>query len=411
MIKQLFKRLWNDKRGNALLIAGAAMPLVIGSAGLGADTIQWTLWKRQLQRAADSAAIAGVYARVQAQEVTEAIDDDVGKHNQTQIALLNAPAITFPADTADWNNSVAVTLNIQKRLNFSAMFMASVPVITASATAAAVESGEYCVISLESTAATGITAGGTAQVDLGCGMKTNSTSLNAAVAFGNSEVNADPVAAVGGLDNTDNWADNATLLPFSLPQADPFAAVEPPAIPSPCNTQARVVANQTDSFTAGCYRSMDFLGDVTLGPGTYIVTGDVDIGAQAHVTCNGCTIVLTNSTPSDTGNLTITAGAEIDMSAPLAGDGPYAGILFYQDRGATANELNKVNGNSGSFFQGAMYFPNQEVIFNGTSGLTYACLKLVSRRVTFTGTSEITNNCPANSGVPPIIGRHIRLVA
>jgi Flp pilus assembly protein TadG len=57
-----FKRLWRDRRGNALAIAGAALPLVLGSAGLASDTIQWTLWKRQLQRAADSAAMAGVYA-------------------------------------------------------------------------------------------------------------------------------------------------------------------------------------------------------------------------------------------------------------------------------------------------------------------------------------------------------------
>ena len=52
-----------SKRGNVLAIAGAALPLFIGAAGLATDTIQWTLWKRQLQRAADSAAIAGVYDR------------------------------------------------------------------------------------------------------------------------------------------------------------------------------------------------------------------------------------------------------------------------------------------------------------------------------------------------------------
>ena len=57
-----FKKLWRDKRGNALVIAAAALPLVLGSAGLASDTIEWALWKRQLQRAADSAAIAGVYA-------------------------------------------------------------------------------------------------------------------------------------------------------------------------------------------------------------------------------------------------------------------------------------------------------------------------------------------------------------
>ena len=59
------KKLCRDRRGNVLAIAAAAMPLVMGSAGLATDTIQWVLWKRQLQRAADSAAIAGVYERVQ----------------------------------------------------------------------------------------------------------------------------------------------------------------------------------------------------------------------------------------------------------------------------------------------------------------------------------------------------------
>ena len=59
-----FKRLWNDKRGNALILMGAALPLLVGAAGLATDTIEWTLWKRQLQRAADSGAIAGVYTRL-----------------------------------------------------------------------------------------------------------------------------------------------------------------------------------------------------------------------------------------------------------------------------------------------------------------------------------------------------------
>ena len=48
------KRLWSDRRGNALVVAGAALPLVVGSVGLASDTIQWALWKRQIQRAADS---------------------------------------------------------------------------------------------------------------------------------------------------------------------------------------------------------------------------------------------------------------------------------------------------------------------------------------------------------------------
>ena len=65
-----FKKVWGDKRGNSLAIAAASFPLIIGAAGLATDTIQWTLWKRQLQRAADSAAIAGVYDRESANGAT-----------------------------------------------------------------------------------------------------------------------------------------------------------------------------------------------------------------------------------------------------------------------------------------------------------------------------------------------------
>ena len=45
------RKLLKDRRGNVLAIACAAMPLIIGCAGLATDTIEWTLWKRQLQRA------------------------------------------------------------------------------------------------------------------------------------------------------------------------------------------------------------------------------------------------------------------------------------------------------------------------------------------------------------------------
>jgi len=405
------KRLARDKRGNALLVAAGALPLIIGSAGLASDTIQWTLWKRQLQRAADSAAIAGVYAKMAAQDVNTQVTNDLTKNNHTGITLLGSPTIGFPLAGLNSLSPVSVGLQLQQRLGFSSVFMAAAPIITANATAAAIPSGNYCVVSLESTNVTGITAGGNATVDLGCGMITNSTSMDAAIAFGSSSVHASPVAAVGGLDQTDNWASGTTLLPFTLKQADPFASVDAPAIPSPCSPggQAKVNSNNTGTYGPGCYSSMDFKGNVTLTAGTYIVTGDVDMGAQAVVTCTGCTIILTNSTPSSTGGLNINAGAQLNMSA--ATTGTYAGILFYQNRGATANVVNKINGNSSSTFQGAFYFPNQEVEFQGTAGLTYNCLKLVSRKVTFTGNSTVTNSCPANSGVPDITGYHVRLVA
>ena len=83
---EFFRKLWRDRRGNALVIAGAALPLIVGSAGLASDTIQWALWKRQLQRAADSAAIAGVYAEMQGKPVGDCRTRERGQRTAGQHA-------------------------------------------------------------------------------------------------------------------------------------------------------------------------------------------------------------------------------------------------------------------------------------------------------------------------------------
>src|SRR6476620_5164114 len=244
MIK-FFRKLWRDRRGNALVIAAAALPLVIGSAGLASDTIQWVLWKRQLQRAADSAAIAGVYAEMQSQTVTTAISTDLGKNQNTGITLQSGyPQITYPTIT-NATNAVKVTLAVQRQLGFSSVFLSSAPIIKAEATAATVQTGVYCVVSLENTSATGITATGNSDINLGCGMITNSTSLNAAIATGSSSVDATPVAAVGDIQDNSHW-NGAELLPFTVAEADPYAGVARPAnFPAGSCPNYRAQSNRT----------------------------------------------------------------------------------------------------------------------------------------------------------------------
>src|SRR5512146_2701089 len=128
MISSL-KRLWRDRRGNTLAIAGAALPLVLGSAGLASDTIEWTLWKRQLQRAADSAALAGVYDRVQATagattNTPTAVCNDLAVNLHTWMGMIGTSpctgsvgsysTLTYPADTAYVSKQVQVTLRVQQ---------------------------------------------------------------------------------------------------------------------------------------------------------------------------------------------------------------------------------------------------------------------------------------------------------
>ena len=161
------KKLYRNRRGNVIVIAAAALPLVLGSAGLAADTIQWTLWKRQLQRAADSAAIAGAYARITGASATSAVTTDLLKNNHVWMELAAGyPATTQPANTSTFTNQVSVVLGIQQELPFSSFFLTTTPLITTAATAAAVDDGSYCLIALDNSTTSGVTIGGSANANL-----------------------------------------------------------------------------------------------------------------------------------------------------------------------------------------------------------------------------------------------------
>lgn len=405
------QRLLQDRAGNILMLAAASMPILVGAAGLATDTVQWTLWKRQIQRQADSAALAGAYAVAQGFSASDSASADISR--MTLVSLSQTPVIENAPTAGDYAGNakaVRVVLQTTGELPFSKLLGVQAPTLVGEATAAVVSEGEYCVVSLENTSAVGITLQGSASVGLGCGIITNSRAANAVYSGGSSSVAATPVAAVGGLQASANYVSPTTLLPYTIPQADPYAALPTPA-PTSCTGKVNVNPNATSTVSPGCYAGFDIKGTVTLQPGIYYVDGSsFSVGSQAVVNGAGVTIILTSNSastnPSSIATVDINGGATMNLSASTTGT--YAGVLFYQDRRALDSGSNKVNGNASSAFQGAFYFPSQAVEFSGTSGMSTDCVKLVSRRVTFIGNSSIVNNCPGY--IPKITGTRIRLV-
>jgi Flp pilus assembly protein TadG len=426
------KKLWRDRRGNALVLAGAALPLVIGSAGLASDTIEWALWKRQLQRLADSGAQAGVYAIAAGNTVdncsnvggatyTSPVAYDVGKNNhlpQTPTCVATNPP-SAGGYTSD-GNAVRVTVSMQRSLAFSGMFMSAAPTISATATATIVPGGHYCVISLEPGAVTGIDATGSTDVNLGCGMITNSTSLSAAVATGSSSVTASPIAAVGGIPASTHWGSGTVLQPFTIAEADPFGSAP---LPTPTNCSAFPNNQPHDTLNLGtgsgffdsngvkCFNtSMSIQGSVTLADGIYVLDGGAGMGMTntgASLTCLHCTFILMNSSGGSVGTVSLQGGT-LNLGSPTAGT--YKGMLFYQSRTAVSDNSVNINGNSTSALEGALYFPKADLTFNGTSGMTTNCMQLVSKDVQFTGNSAIANTCTSSEGGKDFTGRKVRLV-
>ena len=453
-MRKLLSNMWNDERGNALILAGAALPLLVGSAGLATDTIHWTLWKRELQRAADSAAIAGVYERIASDAtsgVAGIVDHDLTLNHHTGeiggVALAmeaTYPKVSFPADSGQMVDQVTVELAVRKVLPFSSLFMSEAPVIHAEATAASVPGSDlFCVVSLEDDPKnSGIIITGNAGIKMDCSFMSNSPSPNSAYAKGSATVEADSVAAVGGIQESTNW-DVDSYDPYSPAVADPFAHVTPASGDMKCagkwvtkgktTTWENDVLDSSDDFANGvdsngakanCWASLSVAPSDSLvvpddyGP-IFINGGDAHI--QGDFTCDGCTVVLTNKSTANNaeiGEFKVNADAKVNITAP-SGDGDYyKGIAIYQDRRAEdgASNVNMINGNSDSLVTGALYFPKQELQYNGTGNTTATCTMFVSRRINFTGNSGTMNWFKAGpdcvgAGLPDVIGgRLVRLV-
>lgn len=398
---RFLKTIWKDRRGNVLLIAGAALPLLVGAAGLATDTIQWVVWKRELQRAADSAAFAGVYATAQSASVPTAVASDLSNNNKTGIPLKSGyPQIAYPT-VSTYTNAVQVTLAMQKSLGFSSMFLASAPTITATATAAMVDTGQYCLVALKKSGSA-ISIGGSSSANMGCGAISNSNG-NPAVATNGATYNftSPVVAGVGTLPSSITGVE--TLKPHSVAMPDPFAGKYPTSDAGmTCNKQ---VNGGNTNLTPGCYKSFKFTGNTnyTLAPGTYYLDStDFDVQGTGSITGTGVTIILTGSTP---GNITTNGNSTIQLTAPTSGT--YANMLFIGNGSGTE----KIDGNSSSNYDGAMYFPNGNVSFTGTSGAITKCAMVVAYTATFNGNTNLQNNTTGCNAATTVTNKQVRLVA
>ncbi len=410
---RFFRKLSKDRRGNVLAITAACFPLVVGASGLAVDTIQWTLWKRQLQRAADSAAIAGVYDRQSSNGATTTVattvTHDLTINQHTWMSLKSGyPVVSFPSDSGSKTNQVSVSLAVQQPLPFSSIFMSAAPTIIANATAATIPSGGTpCALALVPTATTGITNSGNTTITApNCIFFSNSTSTNAASAGGSSDVTAKAVAAVGGIQQSNNW-NVGQYLPYSPALPDPFADVTPDPADMNCTSDALDPNTNWGQLASGinCFSSLSVGSNKTLnvpssysGP-IYINGGSVDL--KGTFNCSSCTIVLTNkstATNAQIGTFSSNAQASNNITAPTSGT--YKGIAVYQDRRATGN-VDKINGGSSNTITGALYFPKDTLWINGSGGGTALCTMFVGYKLVFTGNSGLKLSSPDDAACTP----------
>jgi hypothetical protein len=393
------RRLVPDQRGNVAMVVAAVFPLLIAGAGLAIDGVEWMLQKREIQAAADGAAMAGVYSLISSQDLENAVSRSAMQTgnvpDNASIQAKQAP----PGHEGD-PFAVSVTIAAPAQMTFSSMFMKHPPVINAVATATVVKNGRYCAFALgDMDDEPGVVLRPNSEVQADCGVSTNASGKRALEADGESTIAAKALRAYGSIGDQ-QAALKSGMREHALMQDDPLADTDPPLVPNTgCpNITINPDAKET-ALDPGCYANMMLNGPVRLQDGEYILNkGNFIVGPHGHVSCDACTIFLTSeSAATDAGSIgkvDISSDATVQMSATR--EGPNAGILFYQDRHAATDlpgNENRLGGSSFSKLSGLIYFPSQTVYVDGNMRPDIQCTRFIARRLVFAGQVYIGESC------------------
>jgi len=410
-----------DRRGAILIMYVLLLPILVGAVGLGIEVALWYKEKRAIQTAADAAAIAGGYAAAESEVVTTAVA--VAAIENGFDTVTNPPTVNNPptsgAYTSD-DDAVEVVLTESVNTLFSGLLSNAVSVsIAARAVATHGTAGEACVLSLNSTG-TGIQVSGSGDITFdGCQVAANSMSSTALDVSGSGDLTVDCYSVVGGVSASPGLVTDGDCegITGGVAVDDPYADIETPTYGT-CDEPGGFNLNSggsTHTFSHDPTFDVPYVicgdlwvqnGTLELEPGLYIVEGDIKTNASGNIVGDGVTLILAAGGQIDNFN----GSSTIQLSAPdsSAGAGDWEGMLFYQDRNdattCSGNNCNLLNGNLSSEFEGAVYFPNQEVTVNGGNSATSPCLQIVAWQVSFSGNSDMSadNTVCSAAGVEPI---------
>lgn len=393
-IARRFRNLITQESGQALVITAVAMVAILAFAGLGIDIGELRAANRQLQAAADAAAIAGAIevdrcdGTANCQEIQTSAQQSMSENGLTGSTLVtqcgtaptgssanlilelnNGPcALGSSAADPHYGNVNFVEAVVTKNVPtfFSRVLGINSMPISARAEAA-MGNSPFCVYVGEGVGTgTGLTMVNGGQFTANCGVQDNST-----LTLKNGVHIADTIFNVAGnVSGNSNQVlplpnQNAPMLP------DPLSWVPTPAIPSGlCQT---ITVSSNTSLDPGYYCSITVTGGTltlngcstncaTAGSNVYYMTGNITTQNGAGLTGSNVTVYFSS------GTFALDSGSTVTLSAPTnCNTASYAGILMYQASSDTT--MLNLDSGSKSSWNGAFYLPGAEININSGGNL------------------------------------------
>jgi len=402
----LQRRLALRQRGQVIVFVTLALFAVLGMAALAVDVGNLWTTRRQMQSAADAAAMAAadsieltggtadITSWAQAAAAQNGFTNGsttTASTNPVTVAVYHPPQSGVDVGAS---NAVQVVISQQQPTYFMRVLGDSAVSVSTTATGVVMSSGS-CVYALDPSSTGAITVSGGGTLTSQCGVYDNA---NLTVSGGGSITS--PVVGVVGTSTLNGGGSTSTVTGIAA-FGDPMSWVPEPT-PAPCTNYSTLIINSSTTLSPGTYCGGIKINStgitVNFNPGTYITDGGgLTVVAGATVNGSGVTFYLTgankaNSNPSSYGGVNIAGNSTVNLTAPCdSSNGGIPNMLFFQDRSETNGVSSAINGGSGSSFSGVMYFPTTTLNYAGNSAQDGYTV-IISYDLNITGTTNIGNS-------------------
>ncbi len=394
---RLYRR--RNARGQFIVLATLGLIALIGLVGLAIDIGYFYSARRQLQTAADAAAIAGVNAQLNSQS-------SGSQQTALDVAALNGftngkNGVTInvgpPATPPNPSTNTYVEVDISQAVRTIFLSVLGYPTLNVSVRAVAgTRNATSCLYALDPSAPDAISLNGNFTINANCSVVSNSSSSSSLRAVGNGTLTANSIGVAGNYSVNGNVTLTPTPHVNVAPVPNPLASITPPTVGT-CSQQGttnngafKVSANnQTVTILPGVYKkgiAVTGTGDVvTFSGGNY--GNNISLGSSiAQATFNPGQYQGGNGDSLD-----IAGGTIVYNSGQYMFCGPVA-----------VSGNNRVTLTPGLYSGGISVSGNASVTFNpGTYVLAGGGLT-VSGNSTLTGSGVTFYDTSGSSGYAPI---------
>ena len=319
-IRKAVGNLKSSTSGNTTLLVALGMPALIGGAGMAVDTAQWYLWKRELQFAADQAALAGAWARTSSD--TEALFQEralqeIDANLSVTSDIIGTPSVSIADFGVGTDNSVIVSVSARKSLPFSSFLTgeATTVVATAQATFTELEDFSACILAVNKTDDSSIIVQGNVTMSQNCGIAALSDASESISRNGNaSDLGGGDLTSRGGIDDDFNDIDGININEYISNLFDPYENLVAPIDATPktydCAAVAAEYPYEQSAWTTTNFRKQQFSSSTNTAPTAASVWVDL---AEAPYPYSE------NGTPSVTGLTSLPAGTSVNKTYTTPG--------------------------------------------------------------------------------------------